>query len=113
MARKLAQRLDRLERDFAALLTEDTSPIYLREGEPVPDGIDPRRGKLEPSLASRLSQILFNQRCILETVDAERRIEQLEALLQASNSGKLIQITANGKQSVLRERTAARPPFHS
>ena len=51
-----------------------------------------RRGKLEACIASRLSAIILNQRCILETVDAEKRIEQLEALLQASNSGKLIQI---------------------
>jgi hypothetical protein len=43
MARNLAQRLDRLERLAAALLTADTSPVYLRDGDPVPDGIDSER----------------------------------------------------------------------
>jgi hypothetical protein len=43
MARNLAQRLDRLERLAAALMTADTSPIYLRDGSPIPDGIDPDR----------------------------------------------------------------------
>jgi UDP-glucose 6-dehydrogenase len=43
MARNLAQRLDRLERLAAALLTADTSPVYLREGEAIPEGIDPER----------------------------------------------------------------------
>ena len=58
-----------------------------------------RRGKLDPSIASRLSAILLNQRCILESKDAEARIEQLEALLEARNSGKLIQITANSDKA--------------
>jgi len=40
MARNLAQRLDRLERLAAALLTADTSPVYLRDCDPVPDGVD-------------------------------------------------------------------------
>ena len=58
-----------------------------------------RRGKLDPSIASCLSAILLNQRCILESKDAEARIEQLEALLEARNSGKLIQITANSDKA--------------
>lgn len=33
-----------------------------------------RRGRIEPSLASRLSQILINQRVILESWDAQKRI---------------------------------------
>jgi len=37
-----------------------------------------RRGRIEPALASRLSQILINQRVILETVDAEKRIGPLK-----------------------------------
>jgi hypothetical protein len=46
-----------------------------------------RRGRIEPSLASRLSQILINQRVILEAWDAQKRIEQLEALLEAAGRG--------------------------
>jgi hypothetical protein len=55
-----------------------------------------RRGRIEPSLASRLSQILINQRVILESCDAQKRIEQLEAMLEAAGRGKLITMKANG-----------------
>jgi hypothetical protein len=55
-----------------------------------------RRGRIEPSPASRLSQILINQRVILESFDAEKRIQQLEAMLEAVGQGKLIQLKANG-----------------
>jgi hypothetical protein len=56
-----------------------------------------RRGRIEPSLASRLSQILINQRVIIETWDAEKRIAQLEAALEAAgNNGKVVSIKANG-----------------
>ena len=55
-----------------------------------------RRGRIEPSLASRLSQILINQRVILESWDAQKRIEQLEALLEAAGRGKLIALKADG-----------------
>jgi hypothetical protein len=40
------------------------------------------KGRIEHSLATRLSQILINQRVILESWDAQKRIEQLEALLR-------------------------------
>ena len=53
-----------------------------------------RRGRLDPSLASRLSQILINQRVILESFENEKRIAQLEAMLEASGNGKLIQLKA-------------------
>jgi hypothetical protein len=55
-----------------------------------------RRGRIEPSLASRLSQILINQRVILESFEAEKRISQLEALLEASGNGKVISLKAHG-----------------
>lgn len=55
-----------------------------------------RRGRIEPSLASRLSQILINQRVILESWDASKRIEQLESLLEAAGRGKVLQLKANG-----------------
>jgi len=54
------------------------------------------RGRIEPSLASRLSQILINQRVILESFEAEKRIAQLEALLEASGNGKVIPLKAHG-----------------
>jgi hypothetical protein len=44
-----------------------------------------RRGRIDPSLASRLSQIPINQRVILESFDAEKRIAQLEALLEQAS----------------------------
>ena len=53
-----------------------------------------RRGRIDPSLASRLSQILNNQRVILESFENEKRIAQLEAMLEASGNGKLIQLKA-------------------
>jgi hypothetical protein len=49
-----------------------------------------RRGRIEPALASRLSQILINQRVILESWDATKRIEQLESLLEKAASGKIV-----------------------
>ena len=54
-----------------------------------------RRDRIEPSLASRLSQILINQRVILESFDAEKRISQLEALLEQAGQGRLITLKAN------------------
>jgi hypothetical protein len=54
-----------------------------------------RRGRIEPSLASRLSQILINQR-VIESFEAEKRIAQLEALLEASGNGKVIPLKAHG-----------------
>jgi hypothetical protein len=60
-------------------------------------GPDPRRGRIEPSLASRLSQILINQRVILESFDAEKRIQQLETVLEAAGHGKVLPMKkANG-----------------
>ena len=50
-----------------------------------------RRGRIEPSLASRLCQ-----RVILESFEAEKRIAQLEALLEASGNGKVIPLKAHG-----------------
>jgi hypothetical protein len=43
MARNLAQRLDRLERLAPEILNTNQGPVYLREGEAIPDGIDPAR----------------------------------------------------------------------
>jgi hypothetical protein len=43
MARNIAQRLDRLERLASALLASDTSPVYLKADEPIPEGLDPAR----------------------------------------------------------------------
>jgi hypothetical protein len=53
-----------------------------------------RRGRIEPPLASRLSQILINQRVILESFDAEKRIQQLETLLEQAGQGRVLQLKA-------------------
>jgi hypothetical protein len=45
-----------------------------------------RRGLIEPSLASRLSQMFVNQRVLLEAADAEKRIAELEALLEVKTN---------------------------
>jgi hypothetical protein len=55
-----------------------------------------RRGRIEPSLASRLSQILINQRVILEAWDAQKRIEQLETLLEVASGRKILPMKAHG-----------------
>lgn len=49
-----------------------------------------RRGRIDPSLASRLSTILMNQRQILETVDIEARLAQMEAQLLQAAAPKLL-----------------------
>jgi hypothetical protein len=49
-----------------------------------------RNGKLEPSVASRLSTILMNQRVILEASDVEGRISEMEAQLLQSVAPKLL-----------------------
>jgi hypothetical protein len=43
-----------------------------------------RRGRIDPALASRLSQILINQRVIIETAEAEKRIAELESALETA-----------------------------
>ena len=65
--------------DTAGLVAAENAKVYK----------ELRRGRIEPSLASRLSQILINQRVILESFEAEKRIEHLEALLEAAGKGRL------------------------
>jgi hypothetical protein len=65
-----------------------------------------RRGRIEASFASRLSQILINQRVILESGDATKRIEQLESLLEKAAAGKIV-----SRRSGL-EKTVSRSHFH-
>jgi hypothetical protein len=69
----------------------------LLPGSPSKDGPlkELRRGRIEPPLASRLRQILINQRVILESFDAEKRIGQLEALLEKVGHGKLLPMKAS------------------
>jgi hypothetical protein len=43
MASNFTKRLDRLERLIRERTLADTSPHYLRGGEPVPNGVDPER----------------------------------------------------------------------
>ena len=44
-----------------------------------------RRGLNDAALASRLSQMFVNQRTLMEFADSEKRIAELEALLEAKN----------------------------
>lgn len=43
MATNLTKRLDRLERLLRERTAASTAPLYLRDGDPVPDGVDPER----------------------------------------------------------------------
>jgi hypothetical protein len=43
MARNTAQRLDRIERLIRERMQPDTSPLFLRDGQSIPDGIDQSR----------------------------------------------------------------------
>ena len=43
MASNLTKRLDRLERLIRERTQLDTSPLYLREGQTIPEDIDPDR----------------------------------------------------------------------
>jgi hypothetical protein len=43
MARNLAQPLDRLERLAAEFMNTNQGPVYLREGAPVPEAVEPER----------------------------------------------------------------------
>jgi hypothetical protein len=43
MASNLAKRLDKLERLIRERTQPDTSPLYLRQGDSIPDGIDQAR----------------------------------------------------------------------
>ena len=52
---------------------------------------------IDPQLATRLSGMFVNQRTLIEYENAEKRIAELEALLEKLGQGKLIQLkTVNG-----------------
>lgn len=57
-----------------------------------------RRGKLEPSKASRLSQLLTNHRSMLEVQVLEQQVEEMRAILAATQQTPLRLI--NGKSPV-------------
>ena len=46
------------------------------------------RQMIDPALASRLSGMFVNQRVLIEYVEAEKRIAELEAALEAALPGK-------------------------
>ena len=55
------------------------------------------REMIDPQLATRLSGMVVNQRTLIEYENAEKRIAELEALLEKLGQGKLIQLkTVNG-----------------
>ena len=57
------------------------------------------REMIDPQLATRLSGMFVNQRTLIEYENAEKRIAELEALLEKLGQGKLIQLkTVNGYQ---------------
>jgi hypothetical protein len=68
-------RVDRLEN--AGQIAHENAKVYKML----------RRGQITATLARTLSQILLNQRVIIESFEAQKRIEQLEELL--TNKPKL------------------------
>ena len=62
MASNFARRLDKLERLVRERMQPDTSPLYLRDGQTIADGIDPAR-------------VIFVKRVLIEPPERER--EQL------------------------------------
>jgi hypothetical protein len=71
MARNTAQRLDRIERLIRERMQPDTSPLFLRDGAPIPDGIDP-------------SRIVFIKRVLIDP--PERDEEQLPEMAVETES---------------------------
>ena len=71
MARNTAQRLDRIERLIRERMQPDTSPLFLRDGAPIPDGIDP-------------SRIVFIKRVLIDP--PERDEEQLPKMAVQTES---------------------------
>jgi hypothetical protein len=56
-----------------------------------------RRGRLEPSLASRLSQILMNQRTIIEVGTIETKLAELEAALKGDDDNTVVPFKKRGR----------------
>ena len=69
MARSLASRLDRLERLADLVPNAQLGPVYLREGEPVPEGLEPER-------------VVYIRRVYIDP--AERPAEELPEIVEAS-----------------------------
>ena len=52
------------------------------------------RIEIEPQLASRLSGMFVNQRTLIEYENAEKKIAELEALLEKLTQGRVVQLKA-------------------
>ena len=52
------------------------------------------RNEIEPQLASRLSGMFVNQRTLIEYENAEKKIAELEALLEKLTQGRVVQLKA-------------------
>ncbi|HLO22935.1 MAG TPA: hypothetical protein VK193_05910 [Methyloceanibacter sp.] len=60
-----------------------------------------RQGRLEPSLASRLSAILMNHRSMLEVALLEQQIEEMRQLLASERSIPLPPLTQRSNGSLV------------
>ena len=52
------------------------------------------REMIDPQLATRLSGMFVNQRTLIEYENAEKRIAELEALIEKLNQGKVTHLKA-------------------
>ena len=55
------------------------------------------RGMIDPQLATRLSGMFVNQRTLIEYENAERRIAELEALVEKLGQGRVVPLKAVGQ----------------
>jgi hypothetical protein len=57
--------------------------------------VELRKGRIQPALASRLSQILVNHRTMLETQALEAELQELRGILELAQSKPMRLINAN------------------
>ena len=55
------------------------------------------RELIDPQLATRLSGMFVNQRTLIEYENAEKRIAELEALVEKLGQGRVVQLKAVGQ----------------
>jgi hypothetical protein len=68
MVSNFTKRLDRLERLLRERTAASAAPLYLRDGEPIPEGVDPERvvfvvrAFIDPPEREEESQVLLTER---------------------------------------------------